>query len=116
MALPACEESDLRRRAEWAHEWLERFYVENPLGHNWKVVKLEIGQQLDIEVDIEVPDPGEVRKLRGRSGMERLAILRLVCPAPDAKVWKILTDDQNVWIDLTDLSGDKLIGGTCRRI
>jgi len=115
LVLSACEDEDRVERAQWAHEWLETYYAETRLGHGWTVVRQKVSEKLDVDIIVEVPDEAEVRELQGHSGMERLAILRLVCPKSGEKIWKILAEDQQIWIDIRGKGGEKVIAGSCKR-
>jgi len=111
----ACDEDDRVMRATWAQEWLIQHFADNPLGHDWRVEGVGISDKQEIKIDIRVPDADEARKLKERSGMERLAILRLICPAKELRIWKILDSDQQIWTLIKGPAGDEVIAGSCKR-
>ncbi len=113
LLLASCND-DRAVRADWAREWLESFVREHGLAPGLRAGVPRITEKLDIAIDVTVLNPVKARELRTFSRMDQILVLQLVCPPKDAKFWRILADDQSLWVDLGDERGS-IIKATCKR-
>ena len=63
-------------------------------------------------MDIVITNPLKARDLRGRSRVQQLKILQLICPPAREDIWKLLGDDLALWINKSVGEG-KNIGSGC---
>jgi hypothetical protein len=85
-----------------------------PRQNGWVVTKIQIGEESRLEMDVEVAYEYQASFIKSRSGRVRHSYLKLACPVPEAKVFKILSERQQVWLRL-HYNNDVLATGICPR-
>ena len=110
--LAACGDDDRAKRAEWAREWLVDYLKEKPLDAGLRAKAPRVSDEFDIDVAVESPE--KVAKLLRLSKMEQVGVLQAVCPKSGTKFWRILDDDQDIWVNLNGTDRN-IITATCKR-
>ncbi|MDP6389008.1 MAG: hypothetical protein QF654_03845 [Alphaproteobacteria bacterium] len=114
LLLAACGDDDRAKRAEWAREWLVDYLKEKPLVAGLRAKAPRVSDKLEIVIDVIVESPEKVAKLLNLSKMEQVGILQVVCPKSGTKFWRILDDDQDIWVNLNGTDRN-IITATCKR-
>ena len=112
--LTGCGDDDRAKRAEWAREWLVDYLKEKPLAAGLRAKAPRVSDEFDIVIDVVVESPEKVAKLLHLSKMEQVGVLQAVCPKSGTKFWRILDDDQDIWVNLNG-TDQNIITATCKR-
>ena len=114
LLLAACGDDDRAKRADTAREWLVDYLKKKPLAAELRAKAPRVSDKLDIVIDVVVENPEQVAKLLNLSKMDQVRILQRVCPKRGTKFWRILGDDQDIWVNLNG-TDQTITRGICKR-
>jgi hypothetical protein len=89
-----------------AAEWLANHYSQYPVGAGLKVTEVVEQENGSVVVNLMIVDADRAASVRGSPIEHQLALIRWGCPAPDAKIWRVLGSDGQLIIKLLDRQGD----------
>lgn len=116
LLLAACGEKGNKKQAKKAANALSDYYYAQwrPPSPDWKVKKVKIGKDYVVNVEAEIVTKTLSKEIMKRSKMDQMKISRLVCPAPNDKIWATIGKDQAVGIRLSGVAGH-IINSLCDR-
>ena len=97
LGLAGCDAKDEQASAEIAVRWLNDYAsrISETSEFRIKPIRLQ-AQSKTIDMDIVITNPLKACDLRGRSRVQQLKILQLICPPAREDIWKLLGDDTSV--------------------
>ena len=102
LGLAGCDAKDEQASAEIAVRWLNDYAsrISETSEFRIKPIRLQ-AQSKTIDMDIVITNPLKARDLRGRSRVQQLKILQLICPPAREDIWKLLGDDLALRINIS---------------
>jgi hypothetical protein len=111
--LTTCGDKSDDERADEAVEWLLGYRSTDKVARTWRITSVRRGKQHALVMDVNIPEPAQVRRMKQLSRMQQYEILQLICPRR-AVFHDILAKGQKLWINLNGQGGN-IISGSCKR-
>ena len=114
--LVSCDAEDKQTSAEIAVRWLNDYASRISETPEFRISPIRLAEQSKtIDMDVVITNPLKARDLRGRSRVQQLKILQLICPPAREDIWRLLGDDLALRINIAVGEGKTISGGCISR-
>ena len=93
-------------------EGLAAFARANLPQGNWSVKGIGTDGEGRLAIEVAIPEE-DVTFVRARPRIQQVKLIEVMCPPPDAPVWKGVPKDKTVWVGLSSPKGP-VTGASCR--
>ena len=110
--LLSCDASDEQTSAEVAVRWLNDYASRVSEESEFRISPIRLKDKSKIDMDVVITNPQKARDFRGRSRVQQLQILQLICPPAHEDIWHLLGDDVALRINIS-VGKSKTVSGGC---